>query len=407
MWPPAGFSEQRVGAGQAGSLAEEPAGQKSPRNERHVNCGSGRLLSPSVVQEASAPYSLSHEGPSLSSLELMDRATEVEDSGDCGNKDLPPPADQQLQGERREWSIPSISEHVAREVFIQYTARKCCYRIAPAKHMVVQNLIPLNTFRYRLETFTETREVFPISEPYNGGLVDSSDVALAPAPWSIVVDAPPLFTDCEMHIPVPHTYSVQNCSSCQGQGKNRCHFCSGSGKRRCTACHGTGWQDSSNQSCLFCSGSGKRRCSNCHGCGWRKCVCCYGKGLLLYHSELTITWKNSVTEYVVDKNSGFPVYHLQEATGKEIFSDENQVVYPIVNFPEPAIDQGSKSCIAQHQMQFASSSRILRQKQTIELIPLTKVDYDWRGREYSFYVFGTENEVFTEDYPAKCCCSVM
>nr|XP_006132925.2 protein SSUH2 homolog isoform X1 [Pelodiscus sinensis] len=385
-------------------------------NESHVNYGSERLLSPSVTQDASAPHSLPHEGPSLPPMELMDRAPEdeVEEAGDRGNKGLSPPANERFHGEHND-SIPphadlnilSISEHIAREALVQYTAHKCCYRIAPAKRMVIQNLTPLNTFRYRLQTFTEARETFPISEPYDGGFVDSSDVAPAPAPWALAVDAPPLFMDCEMHIPVPHTYSVQDCPSCQGRGKNRCHSCNGCGKRRCTACSGTGWQDASNQSCLFCSGSGKRRCSNCHGCGWRKCIRCYGKGLLLYHSELTITWKNSIAEYVVDKNSGFPIYHLQEVTGKEIFSDENQVVYPIVNFPEPAIDQGSKSCIAQHQMQFASSSRILRQKQTIELIPLTKVDYDWRGKIYSFYVFGKENKVYTEDYPGKCCCSVM
>ncbi|EMP34398.1 Putative protein C3orf32 [Chelonia mydas] len=236
-----------------------------------------------------------------------------------GNKGLPPRADQLPEGEHNdsiplqtEWSILSISEHVAREALVQYTANKCCYRIAPAKRMVVQNLTPLNTFRYHLQTFTETRETFPVSEPYNGGFVDSSDVAPAPAPWEIEVDAPPLFTDCEMHIPVPHTYSVQDCPNCQGRGKNQCHSCSGSGK-----------------------------------------------------------------------------------------------VYPLVNFPEPTIDRGSESCIAQHQMQFASHSRILRQKQTIELIPLTKVEYEWRGKVYSFYVFGNENKVYTEDYPAKCCCSVM
>lgn len=39
--------------------------------------------------------------------------------------------------------------------------------------------------------------------------MDSPDVAEPPAPWEIEVDAPPLFTDCEMHFPVPHTYSVQ------------------------------------------------------------------------------------------------------------------------------------------------------------------------------------------------------
>lgn len=47
------------------------------------------------------------------------------------------------------------------------------------------------------------------------------------------------------------------------------------------------------------------------------------------------------------------------------------------------------------------------QKQTVELVPLTKVDYEWKERVYSFYIFGNENKVYTKDYPAKCCCSIM
>lgn len=39
-----------------------------------------------------------------------------------------------------------------------------------------------------------------------GGFVDSADVAPPPTLWEIPVDPPPLFTDCEMHIPVPHSY---------------------------------------------------------------------------------------------------------------------------------------------------------------------------------------------------------
>lgn len=42
-----------------------------------------------------------------------------------------------------------------------------------------------------------------------GGFVDSNAVERPPAPWEIIVALPPLFTDCEMSIPVPHTYFVQ------------------------------------------------------------------------------------------------------------------------------------------------------------------------------------------------------
>uniref|UniRef100_K7FHA9 Uncharacterized protein n=1 Tax=Pelodiscus sinensis TaxID=13735 RepID=K7FHA9_PELSI len=82
-------------------------------------------------------------------------------------------------------------------------------------------------------------------------------------------------------------------------------------------------------------------------------------------------------------------------------------VYPVVNFPEPSISQASQNAVVQHHTQFASVSRLLRQRQTIELIPLTKVEYEWQGKLYSYYVYGDENRVYTENYPKKCCCSIM
>ncbi|EMP34397.1 Putative protein C3orf32 [Chelonia mydas] len=86
----------------------------------------------------------------------------------------------------------------------------------------------------------------------------------------------------------------------------------------------------------------------------------------------------------------------------------NGKVYPVVNFPDPSISQASQNAVVQHHTQFASTSRVLRQRQTIELIPLTKVEYEWQGEQYSYYVYGEENRVYAENYPKKCCCcSVM
>uniref|UniRef100_A0ACB8EH73 Uncharacterized protein n=1 Tax=Sphaerodactylus townsendi TaxID=933632 RepID=A0ACB8EH73_9SAUR len=123
-----------------------------------------------------------------------------------------------------------VSEQDIKEALLQYVSSKCFYRTAPAKHMKVQNLIPLNTYRYHLETFTEHRETHRASELYKGGFVDSCAVAPPPALWEIEVDPPPLFTDCEMHIPVPHTYSVEHCPNCKGRGRTECTSCNGTGK---------------------------------------------------------------------------------------------------------------------------------------------------------------------------------
>lgn len=39
--------------------------------------------------------------------------------------------------------------------------------------------------------------------------MDSPDVAVPPGLWDMAVDPPPLFADCQVHLPVPHTYWVQ------------------------------------------------------------------------------------------------------------------------------------------------------------------------------------------------------
>ncbi|XP_044307809.1 protein SSUH2 homolog isoform X2 [Varanus komodoensis] len=318
------------------------------------------------------------------------------------NEETPP--------DQRNWNIPSVSEDDVKKAFRRYAASKCCYRIAPAKHMNVQSITPLNIYRYRLETFTEMRETFLVSGVYNGEFIDSSASVPPPDRWEIMVDPPPLFTDCEMHLPVPHSYSVEICSNCKGRGTVLCQTCKGTGKKICSACDGTGTSLLADDNiCLRCTGSGNIRCFSCHTTGWRKCCRCSGKGIVLFHTELTITWRNNILEHIADKDCGLPYYHFQDVAGKEIFCDEHTSVFPIVDFPEPSVDDYSRACIAQHKMQFSSQSlhRVVRQKQTVELVPTTKVEYEWKEKLYSFYIYGNENEVYTTDYPGKCCCSLM
>ncbi|CAM9351858.1 unnamed protein product [Bubo scandiacus] len=378
------------------------------RNEDPVSCGSPDPSpppnKPGTVADPSVPYSVE---PFALSQELVDTGPGANGSG-AGSEHfstLSPPKTVSFQAEE---SILYISEDEAKDAFVQFATNKCCYRTAPAKHMVVRSLAVMNTYRYQLQTFTESRSTLPASEPYRGGFVDSPEVAVPPELWDVAVDPPPLFADCELHLPVPHTYRVQGCPSCSRAGWAPCGTCGGCGTRTCTFCGGSGRctnGDDIYSLCLHCNGSGWIRCFSCHGEGRVPCARCDTKGLLLFHSELTITWKNSVAEYVVDKNQGFPLSRFQKVTGKELFSEEHDSVTPL-SFPQP-IARGAKSCIALHQMQVSEETRILRQKHGIELIPLTKIEYEWKGKAYSYYVFGNEKQVYAEDYPGKCCCAIM
>ncbi|KAM9654741.1 uncharacterized protein ACIBXB_006715 [Morphnus guianensis] len=349
--------------------------------------------------------------------------------------------------------------------------------------------------------------------PTPGGFVDSQDVVGC---WDMAVDPPPLFADCGMHLPVPHTYRVQvssrGCSAaasvvaqgapqgCSGQ----CHQCGIPdlpGELPCEELRlafglravqqavpaapelvmphaasaeelaqyvglGSSWDCSgyhlhytapgqhvqARSDCLgqniheklpllvmrasrALSGSQAEeklfprvavpagyprcrspaseqripgRCFSCRGEGQVPCAWCGAKGLLLCHLGLTITWKNSVTEYVVDKNQGFPLSCFQEVTGKQLFSHDHHLdlercgsaawaggdgvdepsvmvgagfplnlfrqslsgaeVHPLplacqvttLNFPQPVM-WGAESCLALHQMQVLEETRMLRQ----------------------------------------------
>uniref|UniRef100_A0A8D0GB38 Protein SSUH2 homolog n=1 Tax=Sphenodon punctatus TaxID=8508 RepID=A0A8D0GB38_SPHPU len=353
-------------------------------------------------------------GPSAPSFQGIDTVSGYEGTGlgDGEGKYFPPPDDMVAKSGGRphpslpQWAIPAISEDVAREAFVKYASRKCCYSTAPAKELVFQDLQPFNTYRYRLETFTESRSSVWKTTPFKGGVVDSYLQGPAPSPWSMQVDIPEMFKDHNTCVPVPHTSSVKGCSDCVRLGKIACRQCHGSGRRCCSLCQGSGRRFVDDQ-CTHCHGSGNTHCTHCFGRGTQDCQTCKGAGDLLYYIELQVTWKNNIFEHVVDQRSGFPSDLFKAVSGEKMFVDEQSLVYPVVNFPEPSINHASQNAIVQHQASFTSASRIRRQRQTIELIFLTKVEYAWKGKQYSYFVYGNENKVYAEEYPKKCCCAVM
>uniref|UniRef100_A0A8C2BRG4 Uncharacterized protein n=1 Tax=Cyprinus carpio TaxID=7962 RepID=A0A8C2BRG4_CYPCA len=265
----------------------------------------------------------------------------------------------------RRFDIPAITEELAQEAFIKYASSKCCYSSKPAKEMVFTDLQSLNTYRYRLETFTESRTTEWDSEPYNGE-------------------------------------KPSGCHSCLNLGRSACRRCVNSGRTQCAYCGGMG-RTGSNR-CSPCHGSGMTRCHSCGGVGSITCTTCKGQGKLLCFIKLKITWKNNVYVAVIDKGSGFPVELLDRISGEKLLTDMAPMVYPVVSFPDSSVNAESESAVREHQAQFATTCRILQQRQTIELIPITRVHYVWNEKTHIYFVYGTEHKVYTKDYPVKCCC---
>uniref|UniRef100_A0A668UQR0 Ssu-2 homolog n=1 Tax=Oreochromis aureus TaxID=47969 RepID=A0A668UQR0_OREAU len=160
--------------------------------------------------------------------------------------------------------IPSISENTARDALLLFVKSKCCYSSAPAKDGVITNMEAFNTYRYRLETFTESRSTEWSHEPYTGQTVDAY-AQQPPGPWDIPAKTPQFFLDDKQFIKVPYTSSVKPCHNCLGIGRKPCKDCAGAGN--VSILHGS-----------------------CHGQGSRQCDVCKGKQQLLVYIKLTVKW---------------------------------------------------------------------------------------------------------------------
>ncbi|KAG7493799.1 SSUH2-like [Solea senegalensis] len=269
------------------------------------------------------------------------------------------------------WTIPSLEEDVAREAFKSFASSHCCYNKAPAKDGVITKMEPFNTYRYRLETFTESRWVTHLS--------------------------------CEIR--VPYTSSIKDCHTCHASGTMPCEECNGNGHKPCWVCNGAGTKNGEN--CTTCNGTGKDNCRVCDGHATKPCTTCNGKRQLLTFIQLKVEWTNHVDDHLVQQDSGLNVDDLRSVSGKELFKNNNYLIYPLLGFPSAAIGEASDRLIKEHQSKFAQNSRILQQRQRVELIPITKVNYKWKSDTHVYFVYGNEHQVSADNYPATCCCVVQ
>ncbi|XP_035193807.1 protein SSUH2 homolog isoform X2 [Oxyura jamaicensis] len=302
--------------------------------------------------------------------------------GELGQQRISPPFPQPRPLERAQSSnllvlvprsVPPLTEAAARRALLRFVAARRCYGSRAAAELVIRELRPRVTYRYRLETFSESRLSEWAFEPFTKLGASRPPGDTPPDLWDVEVGVPPLFQGQTRRCRVPRSALVRECHRCHGRGRSQCGACHGSGRARCVTCRGSRRRLKQQKRCQPCSGTGRSR-------------------------------RNNVFEFVSEHHPNFPGELLSKVSGENIFKDENVVVYPIVDFPEPAISWASRRAIAEHSAAFASSSRILRQRQTVERIPITEVHYQYSGKPYLYYIYGLENKVYALDYPERCCC---
>uniref|UniRef100_A0A8D0Z320 Ssu-2 homolog n=1 Tax=Sus scrofa TaxID=9823 RepID=A0A8D0Z320_PIG len=293
------------------------------------------------------------------------------------------PQDQRCWSWFLEHRVPVVTEEVAREALLSFVNSKCCYGSAAAGDLVIRELKQQALCRYRLETFSESRISEWTFQPFTNHSVDGPQRGTSPRLWDIKVQVPPMFQEDTRKFQVPHSSLV----------KVRCPSCSGAKRKAKPA-----------RRCQMCSGSGRRRCSTCSGRGNKTCATCKGEKKLLHFIQLVIAWKNNLFEFVSEHQLDCPGELLAKARGEILFKDENTMVYPIVDFPLRDISLASQRGIAEHSAALASRARVLQQRQTIELVPLTEVRYWYQGKTYVYYIYGTDHRVYMVDYPERYCC---
>nr|XP_033782489.1 protein SSUH2 homolog [Geotrypetes seraphini] len=304
-------------------------------------------------------------------------------------------------------SVSVITEEMATEALFHFINSKCCYSREPLTKLVIQDIIQLSLYRYRLETFSERRFCDWSYEPYTGQLVDGPENGASPQPWDVQVSTSNLFQEDTRRLRIPHSSQVKECYKCQGRGRKKCSRCQGAGRARCVSCSRNRHKDK-HKTCQICAGTGRRSCNTCSGRGHKPCTTCRGERRLLHFQQLTVTWKNLVFEFVPEvtqeEAEAFPRELLSKVHGRNIFKEEGVLVHPINDFPNLEISQVSMRAITTHRAVHMEKSPILQQRQSLEWIPLTAVHCQYKGGHFAYYLYGMENMVHAPNYPRKQCC---
>ena len=315
---------------------------------------------------------------------------------------MPPlPAFQLTDQEVRE----AVAKHVAGKVFYSSSA------VGQMSYAAIESAV---VYVYNLQSFTEARETAWVSVPHTPSavMVDGPHNGPIPAPWDVIVQPSAEFVTGKTKVPVPHSEHVVPCQTCLSAGSTRCSHCAGMGSKGCTWCSGSGVRRQFDESrmCTSCNGSGRDRCTWCSGQGYSRCSTCNGSGQVKQFIQLTIRW-DLLSSHVISSTAnngtanGLAEKRVIEAPKQLVFEETAAIVAPITpaEFPDQDIVNASAELVQQH-LASDPTKRVIRMRQTISGIPVTKVHYQRKNKRDVFFVYGDDRKVHFDSYPSKNCC---
>ncbi|XP_040424910.1 protein SSUH2 homolog isoform X5 [Cygnus olor] len=145
--------------------------------------------------------------------------------GELGQQRISPPFPQP--------SVPPLTEAAARRALLHFVAARRCYGSRAAAELVIRELRPHVTYRYRLETFSESRLSEWAFEPFTKPGASTPPGDIPPDLWDVEVGVPPLFQGQTRRCRVPRSALVRECHRCHGRGRSQCGACHGAGRPAC------------------------------------------------------------------------------------------------------------------------------------------------------------------------------
>ncbi|CAM8913793.1 unnamed protein product [Rhodiola kirilowii] len=307
-----------------------------------------------------------------------------------------------------------------RELLMDHVGHRCCWGSRPARTWKIHAVEDCNVYVGTLETFVEEREVHKETMPYVDEVVQTKEKGPQVGIWELDLrsEFPVLFVpNKETRLLIPHSEVVEKCSGCEGRGDVVCPTCN-SGQQpgyykenqmfQCTSCYGRGLiahRDGSDTICTKCDGKGKVLCGTCGSRGLIKCESCKGSGSLLSRDIAIAKWK-TLSSRKVSATSGaasVPDEVFHKAKGVQLCNTQAYQCTPAFFADSFFLNKFSSEVIAER-APVPPTAKVICERHTISVVPVTRVTMTHRNRSFSFYVIGFSKEVYLKDYyPARFC----
>ncbi|KAK8563836.1 hypothetical protein V6N13_005937 [Hibiscus sabdariffa] len=313
-----------------------------------------------------------------------------------------------------------LDEVEIRELLIDHIGHRCCWGSRPARTWKIHAVEDCNVYVGTLETFIEEREMVIETEPYHGGNLDGKDKSPELGLWELDLRSqfPVLFVPYkETRVKIPHSEILEKCPDCAGRGNIPCPTCNADQEpgfykenqmSQCPACYGRGLiahRDGSDTICTKCDGKGKLPCATCGSRGLLNCETCHGSGSLLTRKIAVAKWKTLSTRKVSATSgaASVPDEIFHTAKGVQLCNTQAYQCTPAYFADSFFLNKFSSDVIADR-ASVPPTARVICERHTISVVPVTRVTMRHRKQSFSFYIVGCSREVYLKDYyPARFC----